>query len=234
MGRHIFARRRPFHVFLGGSPQRPGRTVVPASLSTLSNVAPEYRLPDEAPESERRLALAKWLVADDNPLPARVLANRLWHYHFGTGIVATPSDFGFMGVPPTHPELLDWLAGQLHENGWRLKPLHKQIMHVASVSAVVGSIAARTSQKSMPTAATCGDFRRGDCRPKKFATPCLPVAGKLDRRTWAAPVFVCTTICRTTSPPMCRWMSSVRRLTAAAVYHQNARASRIDLMTDFD
>jgi hypothetical protein len=58
--------------------------------------------------------LADWIAHPDNPLTPRVLANRIWHYHFGTGIVDTPSDFGYMGGRPTHPELLDWLAGQLH------------------------------------------------------------------------------------------------------------------------
>ena len=70
----------------------------------------------------------RWLVAGDNPLTPRVLVNRLWQYHFGTGIVATPSDFGYMGERPTHPELLDWLAQRLVADGWRLKPLHKLIV----------------------------------------------------------------------------------------------------------
>ncbi len=68
--------------------------------------------PRIARKSERRLALADWIVHPDNPLTPRVLANRLWHYHFGTGIVDTPSDFGYMGGRPTHPELLDFLAIQ--------------------------------------------------------------------------------------------------------------------------
>jgi hypothetical protein len=82
-------------------------------------------------------------------LAPRVLANRLWHYHFGTGIVDTPSDFGYMGGRPTHPELLDWLARQLQVGGWRLKPLHKLI---------VMSQAYRPT--SMAKAGCCGVFRR--------------------------------------------------------------------------
>src|SRR5690606_27525838 len=89
---------------------------------------PEYTLPADAPEGERRLALANWITSETNPLTPRVLANRLWHYHFGTGIVDTPSDFGFLGGEPTHPELLDWLAGQLIAGGWRIKPLRSQVL----------------------------------------------------------------------------------------------------------
>jgi hypothetical protein len=76
----------------------------------------------------RRAALAKWLAAPSNPLTARVAVNRLWQHHFGRGIVATPSDFGTRGEPPSHPELLDWLASELVAAGWRAKPLHRLIV----------------------------------------------------------------------------------------------------------
>ncbi len=76
----------------------------------------------------RRTALAQWLTEPDHPLTARVMANRLWYWHFGRGIVATPGDFGRQGEPPTHPELLDWLASELVSNNWSLKKLHRIIM----------------------------------------------------------------------------------------------------------
>jgi hypothetical protein len=79
-------------------------------------------------EQQRRLALAGWMVSRENPLTARVIVNRLWHYHFGAGIVDTPSDFGVNGGRPTHPELLDWLASELMESGWSLKHLHRLIL----------------------------------------------------------------------------------------------------------
>ena len=87
--------------------------------------------PDWARTSFRRKSLADWLVDTDHgagKLLARVIVNRLWQHHFGRGIVSTPSDFGLQGKLPTHPSLLDWLAHQLISNGWRLKPLHKQII----------------------------------------------------------------------------------------------------------
>ena len=91
--------------------------------------------PDWARTSFRRKSLADWLVDTDHgagKLLARVIVNRLWQHHFGRGIVSTPSDFGLQGKLPTHPSLLDWLAHQLISNGWRLKPLHKQIIMSAT------------------------------------------------------------------------------------------------------
>jgi len=73
----------------------------------------------------RRAGLARWMADADNPLVARVIVNRLWQHHFTRGIVSTPSDFGVRGEPPSHPELLDWLAAKLIEEGWRLKPIHR-------------------------------------------------------------------------------------------------------------
>ena len=93
--------------------------------------------PDWARTSFRRKALADWLVDADHgagQLLARVIVNRLWQHHIGRGIVSTPSDFGLQGQLPTHPNLLDWLAHELIRNGWRLKPLHKQIVMSATYS----------------------------------------------------------------------------------------------------
>ena len=77
----------------------------------------------KAPETERRLALANWITHEDNPLTYRVIANRLWQWTFGNGLVTTPSDFGFGGDRPSHPELLDWLANRLKQNNGSVKAL---------------------------------------------------------------------------------------------------------------
>ena len=76
----------------------------------------------------RRAALADWIASPNNPLTARVMVNRLWQHHFGRGLVPTPSDFGTRGQPPTHPELLDWLAGEFIRRGWSVKQMHKLIL----------------------------------------------------------------------------------------------------------
>jgi hypothetical protein len=79
-----------------------------------------------------RLALARWIASPDNPLTARVMMNRIWQHHFGEGIVRTPNNFGKLGTPPTHPELLDWLAGEFVKSGWSIKAMHRLICNSAA------------------------------------------------------------------------------------------------------
>ncbi len=105
-----------------------GPVVAPGAVAAIAGVDSDFGLPPNAPDAHRRHKLAEWLTSRDNPLFARVIVNRLWHYHFGTGIVATPNDFGFNGGRLSHPELLDWLAGKLIENDYRLKPMHRLIV----------------------------------------------------------------------------------------------------------
>ncbi len=95
-------------------------------------VAGGFELPPGTPEHERRLALADWIASEKNPLTARVAVNRIWHHHFGAGLVSTPGDFGTQGDRPSHPELLDWLAAEFMENGWSLKHLHRLILTSAT------------------------------------------------------------------------------------------------------
>ncbi|MCB1093410.1 MAG: DUF1553 domain-containing protein, partial [Verrucomicrobiae bacterium] len=102
--------------------------VAPEGLSVLKSLLGSFGLQADAPEQQRRVALANWIIDPKNPLTARVIVNRLWHYHFGRGLVATPSDFGRMGFLPSHPELLDWLASELIEHGWSLKHIHRLIL----------------------------------------------------------------------------------------------------------
>ena len=124
-----FSQPGPTNVLVRGDPMRKGPEVRPATIAT---IRPAFVLDSQAPESQRRAALARWISDPGNPLPARVMVNRIWHYHFGRGIVATPSDFGFNGAAPSHPELLDWLASTYIANGWRQKPIHRLIVTSAA------------------------------------------------------------------------------------------------------
>jgi hypothetical protein len=119
------------HVLGVGVYDAPKEEVQPGFL-TLLDPGPAKVVPPAGIESTgRRTALAKWLTDPENPLPARVMVNRIWHYHFGKGIAGTPSDFGVMGERPTHPELLDWLTQEFVRSGWSLKHMHRLIMNSA-------------------------------------------------------------------------------------------------------
>ena len=111
-----------------GDPMQKREEVPPSALEVVGSL----NLKTDEQEQARRVALANWLVTKDNPLPARVMANRLWQNHFGTGIVATPSDFGKNGIPPSHPELLDRLASELIRGDWSLKRLHRLVLTSAA------------------------------------------------------------------------------------------------------
>jgi len=110
-------------------PKRPGEVIAPGILTILD---PEPmtipKLPTAPNSTGRRAALARWLTRPENPLTGRVIVNRIWQYHFGHGLAANASDFGRLGEPPSHPELLDWLVQRFIAGGWRLKPLHREIL----------------------------------------------------------------------------------------------------------
>jgi hypothetical protein len=116
------------HLLNRGDPEQPKEAVMPAVLSSLGDL----KLPKESAEQQRRKALAEWIASPQNPLTARVMVNRLWQGHFGTGLVPTPSDFGRMGMKPSHPELLDWLAAEFIRSGWSVKHMHRLIVMSAA------------------------------------------------------------------------------------------------------
>ena len=111
-------------VFVRGDPANPGEDAPKVSPKVFD---PRFR-PMEASQGSGRLQLARWLIQPEHPLTARVMVNRVWHWHFGQGLVRTPDNFGAKGEAPTHPRLLDFLAQEFRENGWSLKYLHRLIM----------------------------------------------------------------------------------------------------------
>ncbi|HEY1084890.1 MAG TPA: DUF1553 domain-containing protein [Prosthecobacter sp.] len=220
------------YVHLGGDPMKPAQQVLPASLSVLGNLVPGYELPQTSSESERRLSLARWITHEKNALTLRVLANRVWHYHFGKGLVDTPSDFGFLGSQPTHPDLLDFLAGRLVAHGWRLKALHREILL---------SKAYRQSGESRPEALGADQESRLLWRfpPRRLTAEqmrdtLLVVAGQLKEEPRGGPGF---RLYKFTQNNVCTYFPLDRHgpeTYRRAVYHQNARASVVDFLNDFD
>lgn len=118
-------------VLLRGDALTPGPLVEPGVISTIASPEPfEWSAPGpESKTSGRRLAFARWLTQPEHPLTARVMVNRIWMHHFGTGIVATSDDFGVSGASPSHSELLDWLATEFVRSGWSVKHVHRLILN---------------------------------------------------------------------------------------------------------
>ncbi len=119
---------RTVHVLHRGNIQSPRQPAVPGTLPVVPGLPPLFDLPEDHHEGDRRAALARWITRDDNPLTWRSIVNRIWHYHMGRGIVASPNDFGRMGQLPSHPDLLDWLAVEFRDNGQSIKALHRLIV----------------------------------------------------------------------------------------------------------
>jgi len=119
----------PSYFLIRGDPFSPGSETQPGFLSVATYGDPPTAVPrPDGRTSGRRLALANWITSRDNPLTARVLINRMWHHHFGRGIVRTLDNLGKMGDAPTHPELLDWLAVEFVDRGWSIKEMHRLLM----------------------------------------------------------------------------------------------------------
>ena len=218
-------------VHKGGDPMKPGEVVAPASPALADRVVPSFALAADAPEGERRRALGEWIVRDDHPLTPRVLANRVWQHHFGTGIVDTPSDFGFLGGRPTHPELLDYLARRLVAMGWKLKPLHREILlsRTYRQSGAHRAEAARVDEE----ARLLWRFPPRRLGAEELRDTMLHVADKLERKM-GGPGF---RLYKFTQNNVCTYFpldqhgpETYRR----SVYHQNARASVVDVLNDFD
>lgn len=119
-----FQQPGPTHRLYRGDHRAKREIVAPDAIESLGSL----NLPPEPSDQQRRMAFAEWIASPDNPLTPRVIVNRIWQFHFGTGLVDTPSDFGAAGTRPTHPELLDWLAQDLMKNNWSLKHIHRRIL----------------------------------------------------------------------------------------------------------
>ena len=171
-------RPRPIHVLARGQVTTPGKPVGPGALSALQFAPARFALPPDAGEGERRAALARWLTDPNNPLTWRSIVNRVWHYHFGRGLVDTPNDFGRNGATPTHPELLDWLAADFRDGGGSLKALHRRIVSSATYRQAVTTNAAAETIDSGNTLLWRQNRRKLEAEALRDAV--LAASGKLD------------------------------------------------------
>jgi hypothetical protein len=169
---------RPIYLLARGDVRSPRQLVAPAGVACVQGPASAFTLADGNDESRRRAALARWLSDPRNALLRRSIVNRVWQYHFGQGIVDTPNDFGRMGSPPTHPELLEWLADWFIAHGHSLKKLHRLL---------VTSSVYRQSSASKPAYASldAGNRYLWRMNRQRLDAECirdsvLAVSGKLD------------------------------------------------------
>jgi hypothetical protein len=179
------AKASPIHLLVRGEYARKGPRVGMRPLGVL--------LPDGAPELEPaaqpRVRLARWVASPENPLTARVLVNRLWHYHFGRGLVASPNDFGRRGARPSHPELLDYLASELVEGGWRLKRVHRLILLSSTYQQSSAASSPAASEKD-PDDALLWRFPRRRLEAEEIRDAMLAVAGTLNPKMGGPSVIV--------------------------------------------
>jgi hypothetical protein len=210
--------------------------VEPAFLSALGGGKPQIptRVP-EAKSSGRRTALADWIASPANTLTARVMVNRVWQHHFGRGIVRSTSNFGSLGDPPTHPELLDWLAAEFVERGWRLKPLHRLILT---------SNAYRMSSAADPDglAKDPGNdlFWRFDMRrlgAEELRDSILAVTGQLNLKMYGPGVYpeISAEVLATQSQPGSGWgKSPPEEQNRRSVYVHVKRSLILPILSEFD
>ena len=180
------------HVMIRGDFRRPGMEVAPNGLRVLESESLHFETSPQKNSDGRRIALANWLTHSHNPLTARVIVNRIWQQHFGRGLSESPSDFGVMGMEPSHPQLLDWLANWFVENGWRIKQLHRLILTSATYrqrsrlpndASVVAAAAWELALERDPDVLWLSRFPRQRLSGEVIRDAMLSLAGILNRKT---------------------------------------------------
>jgi len=167
--------------------KRNAQAIEPGFLSILDPEPAQIEPPSEANSSGRRLALAKWLSRDDNPLAPRVMVNRVWQYHFGSGLSPNASDFGRLGQTPSHPQLLDWLTSQFIANDWKLKPLHRQILLSATYRQSSLVPMSEVARKTDPSNGLLWKFPSRRLAGEQIRDAMLQVSGQLRNRDGGSP-----------------------------------------------
>ena len=227
---------RETFVLIRGNAHAHGEKVEPGFLSVLD--VPDPAIPDAAEDaitSGRRRVLAEWIASADNPLTARVMVNRLWQYHFGRGIVPSPNNFGLKGMPPTHPELLDWLAAEFLQGGWRLKRMHKLMMLSAAYQ-----MSSRANQAALAKDPENNWFWRYDMRrltAEEVRDSILATGGSLNRQMFGPSIYplIPAEVKAGQSKPGDGWgESSPEQRARRSVYVHTKRSLILPIIAAFD
>jgi hypothetical protein len=226
-------------VFYRGNPHAeptPEHRVEPAFPEVLNPPDPVIPTPSaDAKTTGRRSVLARWIVSPDNPLTARVMVNRIWQHHFGRGLVRSPSNFGLAGDPPTHPELLDWLAAEFIAGGWRLKPLHKVILMSDAYRASAAGNAEALVKDPLNDAFWRFDMRR--LSAEEIRDSIHVVSGAFNPEMFGPGVFpdIPDEVKATQSRPGAGWGNSPPEEQARrSIYAKVKRSLLVPLLADFD
>jgi len=224
-------------VQIRGNAHARGDKVEPGFPLVLSPPEPNIRpVAKGARSANRRRALAEWITSRENPLTARVIANRLWQYHFGRGIVASSSNFGFAGRKPTHPQLLDWLAAELVDGGWTLKRMHRRIMLSATYQ-----MTSRANAKGLAADPTNQLFWRYNMRrlsAEEIRDSVLAINGALNRKKMFGPsifTIIPREILQGQSRPGAGWgKSSPQDRNRRSIYVHVKRSLVVPMFESFD
>lgn len=222
-------------VLLRGNAHAQGDKVEPGVPQVIA--AGKLEIPDVGANgtSRRRLALAKWIASPENPVTARVMVNRLWQYHFGRGIVRSSSDFGFQGTPPTHPDLLDWLAAEFIARGWSMKSMHKLMMLSSTYQ-----MSSAANEKALAKDPLNDLFWRFDMRrltAEEIRDSILTATGELNPKMFGPSVYppLPAEVLATASNPGAGWgQSSPEEAARRSIYVHLKRSLRHPLLSSFD
>ena len=228
--------RQKTWVLRRGNPQLQGEEVVSAFPQILS--ASEVKIPegyDTGKTSGKRRVLAEWIASKNNPMTAKVMANRLWQHHFGRGIVRSSNNFGHIGDQPTHPDLLNWLAAELVEGDWKLKRMHKLIMMSRTYQ-----MASRGNQAALAADPNNDFFWRFDMRrltAEEIRDSILALTGQLNLKMAGPSIYteIPAEVANTASRPGAAWgRSSKEDAVRRSVYIFVKRSLQEPFLAAFD
>ena len=219
------------HILNVGAYDAPKDEVQPGFLAIVDPNPPKIVPPAGLNSTGRRTALANWLASPENPLTARVIVNRLWHYHFGQGIAPSPSDFGLMGGRPSNPELLDWLAADFVKHGWDIKRMQK--LMVMSATYCQSSMFNEEAAKQDPGDVLLWRFPRQRLEGEEIRDAALAISGLLNDKMAGPSVF--PTLPVGTLKPRGGWtVSSPEEQDRRSIYIFVRRNARYPMLEQFD